>query len=416
MKMLDIALKDMLQAFRSRTALIFMFAVPILVTAMFVFLFGGLGGDEEQTEIPTIYVQVANLDSGEEQLGEMLVEGLTNENLPIPMQVTRADGAESARQAVDSQQAGVAVLIPENFSAAMMAPEGRAEVEIYQDPTLTLGPSIVASLVNGFVDTFSGSKITLGVALEQLMASGQFFDQEDIETIINDYIAAATAVGGAGSLVAVQSPSGEEGEGSVLGGMIQLVMAGMMIFYAFFTGANMVHSIIREEEEGTLPRLFTTPTPQHDILYGKFIAAGVTVFIQALVLLVFGSLVFDFSWGPPLWVGLVVLGITVSAATFGIFLISLLKSSRQAGIALGGGVTVTGMLGMIPIFTMGVTNPPQTVMVMSHLVPQGWALDALMTTMEGGATSTVTLSLGVLLAWSAAFFLIGNQRFKRRFA
>ena len=39
-------------------------------------------------------------------------------------------------------------------------------------------------------------------------------------------------------------------------------MGGMMIFYAFFTGASTGQTILQEEEEGTLPRLFTTPTPQ----------------------------------------------------------------------------------------------------------------------------------------------------------
>ncbi len=33
-----------------------------------------------------------------------------------------------------------------------------------------------------------------------------------------------------------------------------------MIFYAFFTGTSTAQSILKEEEERTLPRLFTTPT------------------------------------------------------------------------------------------------------------------------------------------------------------
>ena len=51
-------------------------------------------------------------------------------------------------------------------------------------------------------------------------------------------------------------------------------MGGMTIFYAFFTGTSTAQTILREDEDGTLPRLFTTPTTQATILGGKFLAVG----------------------------------------------------------------------------------------------------------------------------------------------
>lgn len=56
--------------------------------------------------------------------------------------------------------------------------------------------------------------------------------------------------------------------------MMGLTMAGQMIFFAFFTGGNSMMSILREDEEGTLARLFTTPTDRTNILMGK-ISGGV---------------------------------------------------------------------------------------------------------------------------------------------
>ncbi len=47
MKIFDIAIKDMTRSFRSAFALIFMFGVPLLMTGMFYFMFGGAGkGDQ----------------------------------------------------------------------------------------------------------------------------------------------------------------------------------------------------------------------------------------------------------------------------------------------------------------------------------------------------------------------------------
>jgi ABC-type Na+ efflux pump permease subunit len=75
------------------------------------------------------------------------------------------------------------------------------------------------------------------------------------------------------------------------------LMAGMMVFYSFYTGVATAESILREEEERTLPRLFTTPTSQTTILSGKFLAVLTTVLIQIIVLILFGHFAFGIQWG-----------------------------------------------------------------------------------------------------------------------
>ena len=80
MKAIDIALKDVSQAFRNKTAIMFMFVVPILVTSMFFFIFGsGADEEEEAFSLPQTSVQIVNLDQGE--YGEILVEVLASEDL-----------------------------------------------------------------------------------------------------------------------------------------------------------------------------------------------------------------------------------------------------------------------------------------------------------------------------------------------
>ena len=75
----------------------------------------------------------------------------------------------------------------------------------------------------------------------------------------------------AAELLLVQSPStaptdkAAEQENMLLN-ILGPIMGGMMVFYAFSTGTSTAQSILREEEERTLPRLFTTPTSQATIL------------------------------------------------------------------------------------------------------------------------------------------------------
>ena len=52
MKSISIAIKDMGRAFRSLFALAFMFGIPILMTVLFGFLFGGAGEEDSEFTIP----------------------------------------------------------------------------------------------------------------------------------------------------------------------------------------------------------------------------------------------------------------------------------------------------------------------------------------------------------------------------
>ena len=85
-------------------------------------------------------------------------------------------------------------------------------------------------------------------------------------------------------------------------------------------------------------------------------------------------------------------------------------------LIVGGGVTITGMLGMASIFMMNAPNPNQAINTLSLLVPQGWANRALIHIMDGYSVSEVLFSLLGLVVYSAFLFLIGTRRFMKRFA
>ena len=143
MKAVYVALKDLRRMFRSAFFLAFGLALPLATAALFYFAFGGLGGDDGGFDLGPIKVAVANLDRAQGNLaaGQILVETLER-SLPELIQTTSAEDAAAARRAVDRQEAAVAVIIPEGFSAAVIRPDGHAAVEVYQDPTLTLGPGL----------------------------------------------------------------------------------------------------------------------------------------------------------------------------------------------------------------------------------------------------------------------------------
>jgi ABC-2 type transport system permease protein len=400
--------------------------VPLLTAVLFYFAFGGAAADEEGFVVSTTEVQVVNLDeptaqTGGFSAGQMLIEVLRSEDLEQLLNVTEVDDAVSARAAVDNQAAGVAVITPADFTAAALGPEGHAAIEVYQDPTLSLGPGIVRGIVRPLVDGFAGSKIAAMVAHDQLNAHGVTASLTALRQISLQYADWSTQLGegfegGANPLLDVRSLGGTGEESpDMRTEVISQVLAGMMVFYVFFTGASSAQSILQEEEAGTLPRLFTTPTRQSTILGAKFLATFVTLLIQVVVLVGVSALVFGIRWGAPLPVVLVTVGLVVMAASFGIFITSLLTNSRQAGIVYGGVMTVLGMVAMMRTFT-ALPGTSQAIYTVSLFVPQGWGVWGWQVLLAGGGLRDVGWIAGVMLALGVVFFAIGVLRFQKRFA
>ncbi|HVM70273.1 MAG TPA: ABC transporter permease [Anaerolineales bacterium] len=428
MKILDIAFKDMTRSFRSAFALIFMFGIPLLMTGMFYFMFGGGAKGSQGFSVPVTQVVVANLDQGGQafdqtkaqfpggsqahSLGDMVLDTLQNKSFADLMNITRVDSSAAARQMVDDQKAGVAIIIPADFSQQFTNLNGHATVQLYKDPTLTLGPSIVESIMTQFMDSMSGAKVAVEVVTQQ---SGSH-DPALIGQVVQQYVMGVPSGDQTATLLDLHAPAAKKSANSTLSLVVSFIMGGMTIFYAFFTGTSTAQSILREDEDGTLPRLFTTPTTQATVLGGKFLAIGLTVLVQMTVLLILGRLIFAIQWGSLLPLALITLGTVLAAATFGIFIISLLKSTRQAGTVLGGVLTVTGMLGMIKIFTMGSPTSPAWADIASMFVPQGWAVRGLSQVMGAASMNDILLTCLALLGMSIVFFLIGVLRFQKRFA
>jgi ABC-type Na+ efflux pump permease subunit len=434
MKALDIALKDLTRSFRSAFAVVFMFGVPLLVTGMFYFMFGNVT-ENVGFNLPRTKVIIANMDQGgpkfqvnpknipggrkAKTMGDLIVNILQSNEMTDLIEVSFAADPQAARSSVDGQQAQVALIIPSDFSEQFAdVREGKAVIEFYQDPTLTIGPAIMRSILNRFLDSMGGVKIAINVFMDEADQSKYARIGQVVQGYLDTSIALSENL--EGELLDVRAPSNasqnkaEEKQNALLS-IITPIMGGMMVFYAFFTGTSTAQSTLKEEEERTLPRLFTTPTRQVTILTGKLLSVFMTVCAQVIVLLIAARLIFRIQWGELLSVTLTAVGIIFSASSFGIFVNSFLKDTKQAGVLFGGVLTVTGMVGMISIFAMNSPGGGLGDMV-SLLVPQGWAIRGLMQSMNGEAVSTVLVTMFIMLAWSAIFFIVGVMRFNKRYA
>lgn len=424
MKWLMIAFKDIKHTFRSVFSLVMSLGAPLLITGLLFFAFGSMGDEPGGFNITPAEVLVVNLDAGSENLGgfragEMLVSFLSEEDLHQIMVFKNVRREADARRSVEAGEADLAVIVPENFTRAALMPGESASVVVYQDPALTVMPGILESLLVHFMDGFSGAKIAANLTAQQLDARGFSADPELLRRISQEYAgwleSSSHEREGQGGGPLVLEPSGEQqGDREAVSGMIGPTMAGMTVFFLFFMAANSSQTIIKEDEDGTLARLFTTPTPRAVILAGKYLGVFLILIVQAVLLLVSSRYLFGISWGNPGSVILTAAGNIFLAAGFGVLLMSLIRSTRQTGPVLGGVLTVTGMMG--GLFTTGIPDLPDFLDRARLIVPQGWAMQAWEISLSGADPAAAAAGFLKMAALGAVMFAAGAVIFNRRFA
>ncbi len=426
MKILDIALKDLIRSFRNMFLIGMGLAAPLVIAGLIYMAFSGMSNNSRGvTTLPDIRVGVVNLDQPQENLpylGGTILTFLQDDRMPSWLVVSQLDTEDIALAAIENQQIDLAVIVPPDFTATMAQTDGHNALTLLHDPTLTIGPTIVKGLLEQFVDGVSGSAVAFHTMGSRLEAANVAADMTQIGPLVQEYSDWYSALEtdlnhGAQPVLDVQAPSGGSESSGITSNpmdrMVGLIMAGQLIFFAFFTGAYSTESLLKEDEEGTLARLFTTPTARSIVLGGKFLAVFVTVVFQSLVLMFISGLIFHVQWGNPLTIAAVLLGQVVAAGGLGIFLISLIKNTKQSGPVLGGGLTALGMLG--GLFTSNIAMPPAFASV-GLFTPQGWAMNGWKLALNGAGPQEALLPLAVLLAMGIVLFAIGALIFGKRFA
>lgn len=426
MKILDIAFKDLTRSFRSIFAIGMMVIAPLLLTGLIYFAFGG--ASKGTPEMPAVKVGIVNLDvlpsniPLDAPIGDSIESMFFDESVASWITPAQYQDEASARDALDKQDIGVAVIVPPNFTAHFMDGQKDVQVLVVSDPTLSIGPAVVQNMVTSMLDGYAGGSIAYETIQSRLEINGIEADPAQIPTWLERYSTWYADLQrnlfhhpDQAVFVMVAPSAGEAETVDPIQKMMGLTMAGQLIFFAFFTGAYSMMSILQEAEEGTLARLFTTPTDRTSILTGKFVAVFITVILQGLVLMVAGYYAFGINWGDPAGITVALTGQVIAATGLGVLLISFVKSTRQGGPVLGGGLTALGMLG--GLFTSNMPNAlPAAMNMIANFTPQGWVLKTWRMVMDGQSVGDLLVPFAVMTAMGLVMFAIGAMMFRKRFA
>jgi ABC-2 type transport system permease protein len=390
-----VALKDLRQRLRDRTALLVSVVAPLGLAFIFSALLAGT------TDFRAAYV-VADMDGGTlaTVLRRDVIGSLEGSDA---FQVTDVPTEAAARAAVADGTADAAFLIPAGFSAAIGAGQA-ATLEVVGARDAGLSTEIARSVAQRFGDGVVTVQLSVATASELAAPGGSGGPGTTPDPAL-----VARIVGAASSArppVVLADRTADLRQLS----MASYFSASMAILFLFFSAQMGLVSLFDERRQGTLGRILAGPVKPWTVLGGKLLGGFVQGMLAMTVLVVATTLLIGASWGSPLGVALVCTAAVIAALGISTLVISFTNSAEVAGAASSAVAITLGILG-------GTFSPtaqgPEIMGTIALLTPPGWFMRGLGDMQGGGTVADGLPAVGVLLAMGLVTGGIGMVRARR---
>jgi ABC-2 type transport system permease protein len=392
-RILDIAIKDLVQILRDKKVFLFMLIMPVAFTFLFAFAFGGFS---KGVADPRLKVALLNEDDGE--ISPRLVELLGQSDVIAIVQETGQTITDYEKMLEKGKIAGI-LLIPEDYSATLLAGD-LPRLSLTANMTQSAGTTIQAEvLANAY-------RLTSAVQTALLVGEGaSSFSPAFVSTLVEWKTPPVRILTTSPLIELSQEPTPQmESLAQTSPGMIlQFAIAGLL------TCATV---IVSERKTRSLQRLLTTATRRVHILLGHYLAIFTLVLSQFLVLIVFGQLVLHVDYFRiPAATMLVAVTASLCIAGMGLFIGVLAKSEEQA-IAFS----------LIPMFIFaglgGAWTPLEftspAFQAIGHLTPVAWAMDGFKNiTLRLLDFRSAVIPSAALAGYALLFFLLAVWRFRK---
>jgi ABC-2 type transport system permease protein len=402
MRILDLALKDLLQIIRDRKSALFLLFMPLAFTVFF----GMLSGGSADTRLPTAWINADGAGVASAQLQRLL-----NGSDAIRLTEMRADEEDKAALRVrDGKLAGV-ILVPAGFSADLLAGKEPA-LTLIADSRATVGHTVRNAVQAGLLRVLSSAK-TAQLSAAAVEKAAPFADAGARQQFTQDAFAQAAAAWD-------DAPIGLQVEGAVVAGEKTLASSGnaylqsspgMIVQFAVYALIQAAMVLVLERKHRALTRMLTTPTRRWEIIAGHILAMFLVVLLQQAILIAFGQLAFGVDYmRQPLATLLVMVALSLWVACLGLFIGAISRREEQVIMwALVAMFVFSGLGGAwFPLEFAG-----KTFATIGHLTPTAWAMDGFQNIiLRGLGFGSVLAPAGVLTLYAALFFGLALWRFR----
>ena len=395
MKFLHIAIKDLKIRLKDRNTLVLMLLLPVALTAIIGFAFGGDSGISA--------VEFSLVAPPEDKLLTPALAGFLSQHELFEVDVAPED---EARRAVSSGEKSAAVIVPEGLLEAVFEGEP-AEIRVLMDPASSIKAGIVSSMIQEFA-TYANAGGAMGRAI---------FDAIDRERPLSD----ADRWLLAGWMFQWMYEAWSEPPVSIEAADVETrdidvysyFAPGFAVLFLLFTMLTSAKTIHEERESGTYERLMSAPVSRTTFIAGKLTGSYLLAAVQVLMLIGLATVLFGVSWGThPGAVVVMALVTAAGASSLAILIAAIARTGRQTdnvGTAL---ILVMSLLGgsMWPI-----EQAPASFQRLARFTFNYWA--------HGGFKKLVFYDAGlqgigqeilVITAMSAVFFVLATRLLARR--
>jgi len=368
-----IAVKDLRQRVRDRSAILLAVVLPLALATIFGLVFG-----PSSTPRPFAFA-VADLDRGaiasvfvDDVLGDLEADGIVT--------VREVPTAAAARQMAAAGTADAGFVLPRGFTAAVRS-QAPARIAVIGNADAPTGSAVAGSLARSYVAELRSVRLAVAAV-------------SAVRPLPHDEIAAAAdrAVATAAPAVLADSTATTK----VLDAKTYTA-AGMAVFFLFFTVQFGVASLLEERTGGTLPRLLSAPIRRGAVVAGKLTTSVLLGLLSMTVLVVATSVLLGANWGHPVGVALLVASGVLAATGVTAVVASLARTADQAGNAQAVVAIVLGMLGgaFFPIAQIGGLTA-----TLSLATPHAWFLRGLGDLAGGGGPAAALPSAAAMLLFA----------------
>jgi ABC-2 type transport system permease protein len=389
-----------------RTALLF--ALPLVMAAIFTLVFGGGGPDD-------ITIDVLLWDE-DESLLSLLAQGAAGAGDDDGQLDIRAVGEEGLEM-MERGEASALIHIPLGFTDDYLL--GRpAAIGLVKNPSEFFLPQVVEEGVGVGAAVLSASSRVFRSELEQIHGLMQ------TDEFPSDAVVAGLSSGFNSELAGLENivfppaitletttvkDASEEEDPDVP--VLAFFLPGLAVMGVLFLAQSATRDILRDREAGLLRHLLTAPVTPRDYLLGKCLSV-ILVTAVGFGLITAAGTALGVSWGPPLAAGLLILATAVACSGTLLVIMSLVGSERQGDALTTIVIIVWSMLGgaFIPLDQM-----PAFLRPFSATTLVFWSTDAFNDLiLRGQGLAAIVPNLAVLLGAGSVFLALGATILGRR--
>lgn len=389
-RILDIALKDLMQLSRDFKTFMFLLLMPILFTFLFGYAFGGMDGGDSDSRLPVGYIS---------QDDNWITDEL--HDLSAKSEVIRLDeniflAPSDLEKLVADGDLAAAIIVPDGYGRAVL-----------KDKSIRL--TVIADTGTQAWTTIEAELLTVASRIDGAVRTATILEGMDLEGVPFDYAFEQTLSAWDEPPISVNETSSLALENEGGQNAMTHTSPGMMLQFAIAGLLTAAQIIVTERKSRTLQRLLTTNTRRIDILCGHFLAIFFLIFTQFTILIIFGQIVLKVNYFRlPSATLLVAFSAALCISALGLLIGIFAKTEEQA-------ITFS----LIPMFVFaglgGAWVPLEftgkTFQAIGHLSPVAWGMDGFENIIARGlGFESVLIPSAALAGYAVLFFTLAVWR------